>query len=180
MSTSVTILTPIALSFVAGLPLELERHFWFLRADISSGRQHPLLLIGAEALPQLVADPEDRVVRLVLGHRKHGRHFVVLVDEIDVDGVLGEIDDAGLQRRVDAAERHVHGLRAVGREHRVLGGGRLNANLQALEVLDLVNLLLAVKVAEALRAEPDDVDALHGVVDHVADRFEYFRRRRAT
>ena len=109
----------------------------------------------------------------MLGHRQHRRDFVMLVDEIDVHRVLAEIDHAGLQRGVDAAERHVHGLRAIGREHRVLGRGRLHANLQALDILDLADFLLAVHVAEALGAEADHMNALGGLVDHVADRFEH-------
>src|SRR5207245_220038 len=61
------------------LPLELERFFGFLRADVLGGGQDPLLLFRVEALPQLVADPDNRVVRLMLAHRKHGCDFVVLV-----------------------------------------------------------------------------------------------------
>src|SRR5262249_18287347 len=167
-------LDPHPLEFRSRLPLQLKTLFWFLRADISAGGQDPLLLISAEALPQPVADPEDRVVRLMLAHGQHGRHLIVLVDEVDVDGVLGKIDDARLQRGVNAAERHVDGLRAVSREHRILGGGCLYANLQAFEILDFANLLPAVKVTETLRADPDDVDALHGAVDHIPDSFEYF------
>src|SRR5262249_24558860 len=67
-----------------------------------------------------------------------------------------------------------HRLRAVGREHRILGGSRLDANLQALEILDLANLLLAVKATKALRSDPDDMDSLRSAIDHVPDGFEYF------
>ncbi len=56
----------------------------------------------------------------------------MLVGEIDVDAIFSDIDHAGLQRGVDAAERHVHGLRAIGREHGVLGGGGLHPHLEAL------------------------------------------------
>ena len=55
------------------------------------------------------------------------------------------------------------------------GRGRLDANLLALEIGDPADLLLAVEAAHALRAEADDVDALRGLVDHVADRLEHPR-----
>jgi hypothetical protein len=67
----------------------------------------------------------------------------------------------------------VHGLRPIGREHGVLGCGGLDANLEALEILDLANFLLPVHVTEALGTKADHVNALGGLVDHVPDRFEY-------
>ena len=77
--------------------LEFECPFGLLQADIPGRGRDPLLLVCAETLPELVADPHDRVVGLMLGHRQHRGHFVVLVDEIDVDGVLAEIHHPGLQ-----------------------------------------------------------------------------------
>jgi hypothetical protein len=93
----------------------------------------------------------------------------VLVREVDVDAVLGDVDDSGLQRRVDLAERHVDGLRAVGREVRVLGLGRLHADLLALDVVDRLHLLLAVHVAKAHREEPQHLRALNLVLDEGAE-----------
>ncbi len=131
---------------------------------------HPLLLLGRQAVPGLVADPDAVVVGLVLGHRQDRRHFVVLVREVDVDAVLGDVDDAGLQRGVDLAERHVHGLRAIGREMRVLGLGRLHADLLALDVVDRLDLLLAVHVAHAHRQQAEHLRALHRILDHRAEQ----------
>src|SRR6516162_6739088 len=45
----------------------------------------------------------------------------MLIHLVDVDPVFRCFDDAGLQRRIHIAKRHVDGLRAIGREHRVLG-----------------------------------------------------------
>src|SRR5690349_12973296 len=59
------------------LVLELEALLRLLGADVAAGREDPLALVGIQALPELVADPEDRVVRLVLGDREHRRHLVV-------------------------------------------------------------------------------------------------------
>ena len=93
----------------------------------------------------------------------------MFVDEIDIDAVFGDIDDAGLQRGVDAAERHMHDLGAIGGEDGVLGWGRLNANLQALDVNNPVDFLLAVHRAQAERGQPDHVRALHSLLDHRLD-----------
>src|SRR6516225_7901763 len=68
--------------------LQCEAALRLLRADVTRRGRDPLLLLGRKAMPELVADPENRVVGLVLAHRQHGGDFVVLVDEIDVDGVL--------------------------------------------------------------------------------------------
>ena len=65
----------------------------------------------------------------------------------------------------------MHDLGAIGREDGVLGRRRLNANLQALDVLDFVNFLLAVHRAQAERGEPDHVRALHRLLDHRLDGF---------
>ena len=97
----------------------------------------------------------------------------MLVDEVDVDAVLGGVNDTGLQRGVDAAERHVHGLGAVGREYRILRSGRLNANFHSFEVPDVVDFPLAVDVANALRAGGDDVQPLRGLVDHRLDGIDH-------
>jgi len=98
----------------------------------------------------------------------------MLVDEVDVDAVLGDVDDAGLQGRVDTAERHMHGLGAIGREHGVLGRGRLHADLQALDVTDIVDLALGIHMAHALRAGRDHMQALRGLVDQRLQRLEHF------
>src|SRR4029078_12413913 len=82
------------LELAARRVLQLERFFRFLRGDVAARFEYPLLLLVAEALPELVADPDDGIVCLVLGHRKHRSGLVVLVDEIDVDRVLADTDDA--------------------------------------------------------------------------------------
>src|ERR1700747_913547 len=64
--------------------LQFEAALRLLRADVARRDRDPLLLLGRKALPELVADPQNRVVGLVLAHRQHGGDFVVLVDEIDV------------------------------------------------------------------------------------------------
>ena len=97
----------------------------------------------------------------MLGKREDWRRLIVLVDEVVVDAVLGHVDDARLQRRVDFAERHMHDLRAVGREGFILGYGRLHAHLDALEVGDLFNRLFAVHVPQTLAAQPNQVRAFH-------------------
>ena len=140
--------------------------------DLVGRRLDPALLLGGQARPRLVADPDQAVVGLVLGHRQDRRHFVVLVHQVDVDAVLGGVDHAGLQRGVDVAERHVHGLRAIGGEHRVLGRRRLDADLHALDVLDLLDLALAVDIAQAERGHRQHMGALHGIVDHLAHRLD--------
>src|ERR1019366_8466801 len=61
------------LEFRCRRTLELERAFGFLHADISGRGHDPLLLVGVETLPELVADPHDRVVGFMLGHRQYGR-----------------------------------------------------------------------------------------------------------
>ena len=116
LSTSSTTFTPIALSLSAESFSSLQRQRRLLLAYLVGGGLHPPLLLGRQAVPGLVADPDAVVVGLVLGHRQDRRHFVVLVREVDVDAVLGDVDHAGLQRGVDVAERHVHRLRTVGRE----------------------------------------------------------------
>src|SRR5262245_66446631 len=93
----------------------------------------------------------------------------MLVDEIDVDRVLREINDTSLQRRVHAAERHMNGLRAVGRKHRVLSSGRLDTHLRALQVFDLANFLATVQVAKPLRSKSNHMYALDGIIDHIPD-----------
>ncbi len=112
-------------------------------------------------LPDLVADEQCGIVGFVLGERKHRRRLVVFVDEVVVDAVLGHVGDAGLQRRIDLAECHVHDLRAIGREGRVFGHRRLHAHLDALEVGNLLDRLLAVHVPQALRAQANHVRARH-------------------
>src|SRR5665213_1531078 len=62
---------------------EIEGLFWLLRADIAASRQHPFLLVGVQALPQFIADPENGIVGLVFGHRQYWRRLIVLVDEVD-------------------------------------------------------------------------------------------------
>ena len=166
-------LHPHAFELPRGLLLELEGFRRLLAGDFAGGGQNPLLLIRIEALPQLVADPENRIVGFMLAHGEDGSDFVMPVDQIDIHGVLREIDHPGLQGCVHAAERHVHGLRPIGREHGVLGCGGLDANLEALEILDLANFLLPVHVTEALGTKADHVNALGGLVDHVPDRFEH-------
>src|SRR5262249_28461677 len=101
------------LEFRCRLPLQPIRHLGFLCADIAAGSNHPLLLIGTEALPQPIANPEDRIIGFVFAHGKNRRDLVVLVDQIDVYRILGEINDPGLKRGVNAAKRHVHCLCAI-------------------------------------------------------------------
>jgi len=101
----------------------------------------------------------------MLGDRKHRRHFVMLVDEVDVGAVLGGVPSHRFwQGGIDAAEGHVHGLRAIGREDRVFRCGGLNANLETFHVADVADFLLAVDAAHALRAGGDDVQTLRGLV----------------
>src|SRR5450432_1380505 len=66
------------LQLVGRLMLELERLRGLGASDLVGGRRDPFLLVDAQALPQLVADPDEVVVGLVLGHRQDRRHFVVL------------------------------------------------------------------------------------------------------
>src|SRR4051812_6634588 len=72
----------------ARFALELEGLLRLLRVHLVRRPLYPLLLLGGEARPQLVADEEDRMVRLVLGHRHDRRHLVVLVQHIDGVAVL--------------------------------------------------------------------------------------------
>ncbi len=158
------------LQLVGRLMLQLERLGGLGPTHLIGRRRHPLLLLIGQALPQLVADPDEIVIGFVLGHRKHWRHLVMLVDQIDIDPVFGHIDHARLQRRINAAERHMHGLRSIGRKHRVLGCRCLNTNFEALHVFELMNLFFAIHVAKAKRDERDDVPTLHRILDHVLNR----------
>ena len=63
----------------------------------------------------------------------------------------------------------MHGLRPIGREHRVLCRGRLDADLDVVEVGDVVDLLFPVHVAETHRRQRHDMRALNLVVDHVLE-----------
>src|SRR5436190_10637227 len=54
------------LQLVRRLMLEVQRFGRLRASDFVGRRRHPLLLIVAQALPQLVADPDEVVVRLVL------------------------------------------------------------------------------------------------------------------
>ena len=51
----------------------------------------------------------------------------------------------------------MHDLRAIGRERRVFGDRRLHAHLDAFKIGDLLDRLLSVHVAQALRAQPEHV-----------------------
>jgi hypothetical protein len=53
----------------------------------------------------------------------------MLVDEIDIDRILSDVDDARLQRCVNAAERHMNRLGTISREGCIFGRGRLHADL---------------------------------------------------
>ena len=120
LSTFLTTLTPIFSSLASASCSSLKATVGSFLADLVGRGLHPFLLLVGEAAPHLVADEQRGVVGFVLGERQHRRGLVVLVDEVVVDAVLGHVDDAGLQRGVDLAERHVHDLRAVGRERRRL------------------------------------------------------------
>src|SRR5271165_6504608 len=133
---------------VERLVLERDRLRGLLRADLGRRGLHPALLLVRQRSPQLIADPDHAVIGLVLGHRQHRRNFIMLVAVIDVHAILGEVDDAGLQRCVDAAERHVDGLRAIGGEQSILGWSRLNADLVAVEVADRGHRPLAIEIAK--------------------------------
>ena len=78
------------------LVLQLERLGRLVFVDLGGRCLHPLLLLGGEALPELVADPDKAVIGFVFGEREHRCHFVMLIDEIDIDTVFGDIDDTGL------------------------------------------------------------------------------------
>jgi TRAP-type C4-dicarboxylate transport system substrate-binding protein len=56
----------------------------------------------------------------------------MLVHLIDVDAVFRRLDDPGLQRRVDIAEWHMDGLRAIGRKHRMMNSKVEGAHTLAL------------------------------------------------
>ncbi len=93
--------------------LELKSDRRFLLAEFIGSRLHPLFLLICEAAPGLVADEERGIVCFMLRQGQHGGGLIVLVDQVIVDAILGHVDDAGLQRGVDLAERHVHDLGAV-------------------------------------------------------------------
>ncbi|MGY2934299.1 hypothetical protein ACVWZ6_003901 [Bradyrhizobium sp. GM6.1] len=50
----------------------------------------------------------------------------------------------------------------------------MHPDLQALDVSDIVDLLLGVHVAHALRSGRDHMQALRGLVDHGLERLEHF------
>src|SRR5215467_11002103 len=83
-----------------GSVLKRERLLRLLDADVAASLQDPFSLVGAEAFPELVADPDNRVVGLMLGDRQDRRDLVVLVDQIHIDRILADIDNARLQRGV--------------------------------------------------------------------------------
>src|SRR5476649_2241392 len=97
----------------------------------------------------------------------------MFIHQITILSILSNLDDTGLQRRINAPDWHVHRLRAPSGEHCILSRSRLNANLQSFYIPDTVDLFLAVHVTESLRAESNHVNSLHGVVNHVPNSFEY-------
>ena len=105
----------------------------------------------------------------MLGDGENRRDFIVFVGEIHVDAIFSDVDDAGLQRSVDAAERHMDGLRAINGKHQVFGRSRLNADLEALHVLNFVDRSFAVHAAQAEREHADHTGTLHGIGDHRSD-----------
>ena len=60
----------------------------------------------------------------------------------------------------------MHGLRPIGREHRVFGGRCLNADLETLDVLDFPDLPFRIHVAQAEGGKRDNARALNAVGDH--------------
>src|SRR5262249_19890381 len=132
---------------VSRLVLKINRLAGLAAVDLVGRSLDPFTLVGGKAFPQLVTDPNQAVIGLVLRHRKDRRNLVVLVGKINVDAVFGDVDDARLQRGVDAAERHVLCLRSVRREHGVLSRRRLDTDLQTLDIVYPIDLTFGVHVA---------------------------------
>src|SRR6266704_148601 len=170
LSTLELILTPIFRSFVAESASSLKAMAGSRRLTSSAASWIHFFSSALKLFQALSLTQRQLLLASCWVMFSTGRHFVVLILLVHVDAVLGHVHHAGLERRVDLAEGHVHGLRAIGREVRVLGLGRLHAHLQALDVVHLADLLLAVHVAEAHRDQADDLGALRRVLDHGAER----------
>src|SRR6266481_1795873 len=65
-----------ALELLLRLMIECDGLRGLRLADFVGGRLDPLLLLFREAVPCLVADPDDRVVGFMLGERHDRRDFV--------------------------------------------------------------------------------------------------------
>jgi hypothetical protein len=98
----------------------------------------------------------------------------VLVGEINVDAVLGDVNNASLQRSVDFAEWHMDDLGTIGAKQCIFGRCGLHADLQALEPRQIADLFLAVKVAQAQRDQRQHPGALYPIRDHLAERCDDF------
>src|SRR5258708_38985153 len=57
---------------VLRLMFELDRFRGLGLVDLVGGGLHPALLLRRQTVPELVADPDQAVIGLVLGPRKHG------------------------------------------------------------------------------------------------------------
>src|SRR5262245_57429815 len=82
---------------LGGLGLKLERLGRLGLGNLVGRGLDPLLLLIAQTVPGLVADPDAVVVGFVFRQRQDRGYFVVFVGHVNIDAVLGDIDDAGLQ-----------------------------------------------------------------------------------
>ena len=110
------------------------------------------------------------------GQRHDRGDLIMLVGVIDVDAILGQVDDARLQTGIDTAERHVSRLRTIGGEHRVLGRCRLDTDLHVLDVIDAFDLFLAIQVTWPQRQQGQNMRVLHRFGEH---RLHFIHQQRA-
>ena len=131
---------------------------------VVGGLLHRLLelaaLVGGQAVPELLVG-DDRVAEVaVVGQREVLLHLVHLLRVEVGDRVLGAVDDAGLQRLVDLGESHHLRQRAQRAHLRLQHLGRLDAHLQALEVLGHLQRLVGAEGLEAVVPVGQAADAL--------------------
>jgi hypothetical protein len=106
------------------------------------GLGQALLDVGRQPVPPLGIGDHHVVDHAVVGLGDGLLHFKELL-RVDVrPGVLLAVDHAGLQRLVDLGKGHLLGIGAQGTELRLQHVGRLDAELQALDVFRALQLVL--------------------------------------
>ena len=145
---------------------------WYL-GGFDGGVLDDLLLGRAHRVPDLLAEDHRLGVVLVVGQRDELLHFPELVRRNHRDRILLAIDRLGLQRAVDLGERHRRRVGAQRLDPVDVDRVRDHAQLQAVDVLDLVDRTLAggdLSIAQLPVGQADDALGLEFLVQLLADR----------
>src|SRR6266851_6827756 len=112
--------------------------------DFQERRLEPILRVGREPIPPLLARERRRRPEQVLRQGEILLDLVELVAQDDLGGVLLAVEHAGLERRVHLREVHGRGLGAEGLKRLQVSLLGRHADLQALEVVGSLDRALAV------------------------------------